>query len=68
VKFGGIANAIIGTFSLSLLPLIAIPLGISIVFILREFRKHKFAYYVRLGVDILQNTFYVIGMIAYLCG
>lgn len=65
---GGIANAIIGTFFLIIIAsVIAIPLGISIGIYLAEFRKHRFAYYVRLGVDILQGTpSIVIGMIAYL--
>jgi phosphate transport system permease protein len=65
---GGIANAIIGTFFLIIIAsVIAIPLGIGIGIYLSEFRKHKFAYYVRLGVDILQGTpSIVIGMIAYL--
>lgn len=65
---GGIANAIVGTFFLIIIAsVIAIPLGISIGIYLSEFRKHKFAYYVRLGVDILQGTpSIVIGMIAYL--
>jgi phosphate transport system permease protein len=65
---GGIANAIIGTFVLIIIAsVVAIPLGISIGIYLSEFRKHKFAYYVRLGVDILQGTpSIVIGMIAYL--
>jgi phosphate transport system permease protein len=65
---GGIANAIIGTFLLIIIAsVVAIPLGISIGIYLSEFRRHKFAYYVRLGVDILQGTpSIVIGMIAYL--
>ncbi len=65
---GGIANAIAGTFVLIIIAsVIAIPLGISIGIYLSEFRKHKFAYYVRLGVDILQGTpSIVIGMIAYI--
>lgn len=65
---GGIANAILGTFLLILIAsVVAIPFGISIGIYLSEFRKHKFAYYVRLGVDILQGTpSIVIGMIAYL--
>jgi len=65
---GGIANAIVGTFVLIIIAsVIAIPLGISIGIYLSEFRKHKFAYYVRLSVDILQGTpSIVIGMIAYI--
>ncbi len=65
---GGIANAIVGTFLLIIIAsVVAIPLGISIGIYLSEFRRHKFAYYVRLGVDILQGTpSIVIGMIAYL--
>ncbi len=65
---GGIANALVGTFVLIIIAsVIAIPLGISMGIYLSEFRKHKFSYYVRLGVDILQGTpSIVIGMIAYL--
>ena len=65
---GGIANALVGTLVLILIAsVIAIPLGISMGIYLSEFRKHKFSYYVRLGVDILQGTpSIVIGMIAYL--
>jgi phosphate transport system permease protein len=65
---GGIANAIIGTFILILIAsVIAIPLGIALGIYLTEFQKQKFAYFVRLGVDILQGTpSIVIGMVAYL--
>jgi phosphate transport system permease protein len=65
---GGIANALVGTLVLIIIAsVIAIPLGISMGIYLSEFRKHKFSYYVRLGVDILQGTpSIVIGMIAYL--
>jgi phosphate transport system permease protein len=65
---GGISNAIIGTFILIIISsVIAIPIGIMLAVFLSEFRKHKFAYYVRMGVDILQGTpSIVVGMIAYL--
>lgn len=65
---GGISNAIVGSFMLILISsVISIPIGITISIYLTEFRKHKFAYYVRLGVDVLQGTpSIVIGMIAYL--
>lgn len=65
---GGIINSIIGTFLLmTIASILAIPVGIIIAIYLSEFRNHKFAYYVRLGVDILQGTpSIVIGMIAYL--
>ena len=65
---GGISNAIIGTFILIIISSgIAIPIGIMLAVFLSEFRKHKFAYYVRMGVDILQGTpSIVVGMIAYL--
>jgi phosphate transport system permease protein len=65
---GGIANAIIGTFMLVIIAsVIAIPIGIAIGIYLSEFRKHRFAYYVRLSVDVLQGVpSIVIGMIAYL--
>lgn len=65
---GGIINSIVGTFLLMIIAsVLAIPVGIMIAIYLSEFKKHKFAYYVRLGVDILQGTpSIVIGMIAYL--
>jgi phosphate transport system permease protein len=65
---GGIVNSIVGTFLLMLIAsVLAIPIGITIAIYLSEFKGHKFAYYVRLGVDVLQGTpSIVIGMIAYL--
>ena len=65
---GGIFNSIVGTVILMLISsVIAIPVGILLAVYLSEFRKNKFAYYVRLGVDILQGTpSIVVGMIAYL--
>ena len=65
---GGIINSIVGTLILMLISsVIAIPVGIVLAIYLSEFRKNKFAYYVRLGVDILQGTpSIVVGMIAYL--
>ncbi len=65
---GGISNAIVGTIILIIISsIIAIPIGIMLAVFLSEFRKHKFAYYVRMGVDILQGTpSIVVGMIAYL--
>jgi phosphate transport system permease protein len=65
---GGIANAIVGTFVLIIIAsVLAIPIGIAIGIYLAEFKKHKFAYYVRLSVDVLQGIpSIVIGMIAYL--
>ncbi len=65
---GGISNAIIGTFLLMIIAsVISIPIGITIAVYLSEYRQHKFVYYVRLGVDVLQGTpSIVIGMIAYL--
>ena len=65
---GGIANALVGTLILVLVAsIIAIPIGIAIGIFLAEFKKHKFAYYVRLSVDVLQGIpSIVIGMIAYL--
>jgi phosphate transport system permease protein len=65
---GGISNAIVGTFLLmGIASVISIPIGIIIAIYLSEFRQHKFVYYVRLGVDVLQGTpSIVIGMIAYL--
>ena len=65
---GGISNAIVGTFLLMIIAsVLSIPIGITIAIYLSEFRHHKFVYYVRLGVDVLQGTpSIVIGMIAYL--
>jgi phosphate transport system permease protein len=65
---GGISNAIVGTFILiATSSIIAVPIGILLAVYLSEFKKHKFAYYVRIGVDILQGTpSIVVGMIAYL--
>src|SRR5258707_13999137 len=61
---GGIVNSIVGTFLLMLIAsVLAIPIGITIAVYLSEFKGHKFAYYVRLGVDVLQGTpSIVIGM------
>src|SRR6266498_388272 len=65
---GGIANAIVGTLILiGISSAAAIPVGILLAVYLSEFKNHRFAYYVRLGVDVLQGTpSIVIGMIAYI--
>jgi len=65
---GGIINSIVGTFILVIIAsILAIPVGIGVAIFLTEFKKHKFAYYVRLCVDVLQGTpSIVIGIIAYL--
>jgi phosphate transport system permease protein len=65
---GGISNAIVGTLILiATSSIIAVPIGILLAVYLSEFKKLKFAYYVRMGVDILQGTpSIVVGMIAYL--
>src|SRR5438046_5100916 len=48
---GGISNAIVGTFMLILISsAISIPVGITISIYLTAFRRHKFAYYVRLDI------------------
>lgn len=67
-KGGGISNAIVGTLLLIITSsVISIPIGIGLAVYLTEFRKHRFSYFVRLGIDILQGTpSIVIGMIAYL--
>jgi phosphate transport system permease protein len=67
-KGGGISNAFVGTLLLIITSsLISIPIGIGLAVYLTEFRKHRFSYYVRLGIDVLQGTpSIVIGMIAYL--
>jgi phosphate transport system permease protein len=64
---GGIAHAIVGTLILILLAaVISIPFGLSIGIFLAEFQKSKLAYWVRLGVDILQGIpSIVIGIIAW---
>lgn len=65
---GGISNAIVGTFILiAISSVIAIPIGIILAVYLTEFKKHRLAYFVRLGIDVLQGTpSIVIGIIAYL--
>jgi len=65
---GGISNALIGTLILILIScLFAVPLGIFAGIYLEEHRRTRFAYLVRLCVEVLQGTpSIVIGIIAYL--
>ncbi len=65
---GGINNAIIGTFLLIFLAvLMSVPLGIATGIYLSEYREGRWAYGIRLGVEILQGVpSIVIGLIAYI--
>ncbi len=67
ISGGGIAHAIVGTLILIILAaLLSVPAGLSIGLFLAENRKSKLAYWVRLGVDILQSIpSIVIGIIVW---
>ncbi len=64
---GGIANALWGTLLLSGLSFVfSVPLGVFGGIFLAEYRESRFAYLVRLAVEILQGIpSIVIGIIAY---
>ena len=64
---GGVSNAIVGTIMLIFTACcLALPIGITTGLYLYENRKSKIAYWVRLGVDIIQGIpSIVIGIIAY---
>ena len=65
---GGISNAIIGTLMLIVISTIfSMPVGVFAGIFLCEYRKGRFAYFVRLAAEILQGIpSIVIGIIAYL--
>ena len=64
---GGISNAIIGTLMLIIISTIfSVPVGVFTGIFLCEYRKGRFAYFVKLGIEILQGIpSIVIGIIAY---
>lgn len=64
---GGISHAIVGTLILiALASLFSIPVGLTVGIFLAEFKKSKLAYWVRLGVEVLQGIpSIVIGIIAW---
>ena len=65
---GGISNAIIGTLILIIISTtFSVPFGMFAGIFLCEYRKGRFAYFVRLAVEILQGIpSIVIGIIAYI--
>jgi phosphate transport system permease protein len=65
---GGISNAIIGTLMLIVISTIfSVPVGVFAGIFLCEYRKGRFAYFVRLAAGILQGIpSIVIGIIAYI--
>ncbi len=64
---GGISNALIGTMILIVIAsIISIPLGILTGIYLSEYRRGRFTFFSRLGLEILQGIpSIVIGIIAY---
>ena len=64
---GGISNAIIGTLMLIIISTIfSVPVGVFTGIFLCDYRKGRFAYFVKLGIEILQGIpSIVIGIIAY---
>lgn len=65
---GGISNAIVGTLMLvSLAVVVSVPIGISTGIYLSELRKHWFAHWVRLAIEVIQGIpSIVIGIIVYI--
>lgn len=65
---GGVANAIVGTILLIFIACcLALPAGITTGVYLSEHKRSHLAYWVRLGVEIIQGTpSIVIGVIAYI--
>jgi phosphate transport system permease protein len=64
---GGISNAIIGTLMLIIISTtFSVPVGVFAGIFLCEYRKGRFAYFVKLAIEILQGIpSIVIGIIAY---
>jgi phosphate transport system permease protein len=64
---GGVSNAIVGTGMLIIIAsIISVPIGIMTGIYLAEYRRHRFAYFSRLSLEILQGIpSIVIGIIAY---
>jgi phosphate transport system permease protein len=65
---GGISNAIIGTLLLIVISTaLSLPVGLFAGIFLCEYRKGRFAYFVKLAIEILQGIpSIVIGIIAYI--
>ena len=65
---GGISNAIIGTLLLIVISTaLSVPVGLFAGIFLCEYRKGRFAYFVKLAIEILQGIpSIVIGIIAYI--
>ncbi len=65
---GGISNAIIGTLLLIVISTaFSVPVGVFAGIFLCEYRKGRFAYFVKLAIEILQGIpSIVIGIIAYM--
>ena len=65
---GGISNAIIGTLMLITVSIIfSVPVGVLAGVFLCEYRKGRFAYFVKLAIETLQGIpSIVIGIIAYI--
>ena len=65
---GGISNAIIGTLLLIVISTaFSVPVGLFAGIFLCEYRKGRFAYFVKLAIEILQGIpSIVIGIIAYI--
>jgi phosphate transport system permease protein len=65
---GGISNAIIGTLLLIVISTaLSVPVGVFAGIFLCEYRKGRFAYFVKLAIEILQGIpSIVIGIIAYI--
>jgi phosphate transport system permease protein len=65
---GGISNAIIGTLLLIVISTaFSVPVGVFAGIFLCEYRKGRFAYFVKLAIEILQGIpSIVIGIIAYI--
>jgi len=65
---GGISNAIIGTLLLIVIStILSVPVGVFAGIFLCEYRKGRFAYFVKLAIEILQGIpSIVIGIIAYI--